>query len=113
MSITLELNPNVNVVRIHGDLDGLLAPKLKITTDAILQQVNDKPVLIDLALCHLLTSAGIGVLIYMYKKFNAHGRLFCVQNMDEHVRSSLEIVGVLPHFKECDGRKCKGASCGS
>lgn len=79
MSLDFKLVRNTLVVKIKGELDMLIAEKLKEEIDKKLVENQIKNLILNLDKVTFIDSSGLGVIIGRYKKMSAlNGRMYIV-----------------------------------
>ncbi|WP_291993010.1 STAS domain-containing protein [Candidatus Accumulibacter sp. ACC003] len=98
MSIEVEAFPRdgTTVVAVAGEIDGSSAPSLHDKILPLLQA--DCAVVLDLAGVSYMSSAGLRMLLLLYRKATAnHGRV-ALAGLAESIRDTMEITGFLKFF---------------
>jgi len=67
MSIHIEESDQRTVVRLDGPLDAAIAERARVIFDKLTQRIEND-VVVDLTECEFLDSAGIGAIIFLYKR---------------------------------------------
>jgi len=67
MSVRVETSDCATIIHINGELDVVLAKEAKQIFDDLTQDIK-KDVVVDLSKCDFLDSAGIGALVFLYKR---------------------------------------------
>lgn len=79
MDLDLKLVRNTLVVKVQGELDMLIADKMRDEVDKKLEGNNIKNLIINLEKVNFIDSSGLGVIIGRYKKVSAvNGRMYIV-----------------------------------
>lgn len=79
MDLDLKLVRNTLVVKVQGELDMLIADKMRDEVDKKLEGNNVKNLIINLEKVNFIDSSGLGVIIGRYKKISAvNGRMYIV-----------------------------------
>lgn len=79
MSVELKLIRNTLIVRIEGELDMLVADKMKKEIDEKLDSNDIKNLILNLERVTFIDSSGLGVIIGRYKKISGrNGRMHIV-----------------------------------
>lgn len=79
MNIDLKLVRNILVVKAQGELDMLVAERMRKEIDKKLEENNIKNLIINLEKVTFIDSSGLGVIIGRYKKVSAgNGRMYIV-----------------------------------
>jgi len=79
VEIDLKLIRNTLVVKIQGELDLLVAEKLRREIDSKIQSQQIKNLVLNLEKVSFIDSSGLGVIIGRYKRMNAkNGHMYIV-----------------------------------
>ncbi len=79
MDVELKQIRNTLVVRIRGEMDMLIAEKIRQEIDEKLKDKNIKNLIINMEKVTFIDSSGLGVIIGRYKKVTAsNGRMYIV-----------------------------------
>ncbi len=79
VEIDLKVIRNTLVVKISGELDLLVAEKLRREIDSKIQSQQVKNLVLNLEKVSFIDSSGLGVIIGRYKRMNAeNGRMYIV-----------------------------------
>ncbi|WP_054692795.1 anti-sigma F factor antagonist [Syntrophomonas palmitatica] len=79
MNYELKQVRNTLVVKLKGEMDLLIADKLRKEIDMRLEESNIKNLIINLERVSFIDSSGLGVILGRYKKISsASGRMFIV-----------------------------------
>jgi anti-sigma B factor antagonist len=86
-----------NVVKAIGRCDSATAPDIeKILTDLIPEK---KAIIMDMSDITFVSSAGWWAIIRAYKELQKKGDDdIILTNLSENVRSSMDLIGILPYF---------------
>lgn len=98
MEITTEQFKRASLVTVSGRMDAASSPAVEVVLRRLLSEQHFKLVL-DLAKCSYISSAGIKVLISIQKeakRFNRGELALC--GLQTHVRETLDLVGLTPLF---------------
>jgi len=88
MDVELKLVRNTLIVRIAGELDMLVADKMRSDIDNKLDNIEIKNLILNMEKVSFIDSSGLGVIIGRYKKIaGRNGRMFIVG-----VRPSVEKI---------------------
>ncbi|HZK16860.1 MAG TPA: STAS domain-containing protein [Anaerolineaceae bacterium] len=89
------------VVKTAGRIDSATAPEVeKILTDLI---QGKKTIVIDMSEVTFVSSAGWWAIIRAYKELQkGSGGEIVLAGLNENVRSSMELIGILPYFPTYD-----------
>jgi stage II sporulation protein AA (anti-sigma F factor antagonist) len=79
MSVDLKLVRNTLIVRVEGELDMLVADKMRKEIDNKLDNNDIKNLILNMEKVTFIDSSGLGVIIGRYKKItNRNGRMYIV-----------------------------------
>ena len=67
MSVRVEGNDHFATIHIDGELDAALAEEARQVFDELTQNIKGD-VVVDLSKCEFLDSAGIGAIVFLYKR---------------------------------------------
>ena len=98
MSIEVEAFPRdgMTVVVVKGEIDGSSAPSLQ---EKILPLLQDGSALVlDLGAVSYMSSAGLRMLLLLYRQAAAHNGRVALAGLAESIRDTMEITGFLKFF---------------
>ncbi|MEF8714696.1 MAG: STAS domain-containing protein [Accumulibacter sp.] len=98
MSIEVEASPRdgMTVVVVAGEIDGSSAPSLQNKILPLLRE-NDSLIL-DLNRVTYMSSAGLRMLLLLYRQAAAHNGRVALAGLAESIRDTMEITGFLKFF---------------
>ena len=97
MQISARTEHDVAVLELRGELDGKTAPE---TQEAILQQAQPNcKMILDLSEMTYMSSAGLRVLLLVYRRVNANNGRVALVGLSEEIRETMEMTGFLAHFQ--------------
>ena len=98
MSIELEAFPRdgMTVGVVKGEIDGSSAPKLQEKILPLLQ--NDSALVLDLGAVSYMSSAGLRMLLLLYRHAASHNGRVAIAGLAESIRDTMEITGFLKFF---------------
>ena len=100
MNVTTTSEPGVTRVELEGSIDGKTAPHIREEFSAALPQVQK--LIIDMSRVDYLSSAGLRLLLLLYREITARkGKLVLVQVSPE-VRTVMSHTGFLSFFTLAD-----------
>jgi anti-sigma B factor antagonist len=98
MSIELEAFPRdgMTVVAVRGEIDGSSAPSLQEKILPLLQ--NDAALVLDLSAVSYMSSAGLRMLLLLYRQAASHNGQVALAGLAESIRDTMEVTGFLKFF---------------
>ena len=85
------------VVKVIGRIDSATAPDLEKTLTELIDK--KKTIVMDMSEMTFVSSAGWWAIIRAYKEMQKQGEAEIVlANLSENVRSSMDLIGILPYF---------------
>ena len=93
MEITRSQRDDYLELSVEGRLDGYWAQHLSTTVEAVMRE-GVHAVRLNLSKTAYISSAGIGVLVYLYKQFQAVNGSFAVTEPSRSVQNVLKMVGL-------------------
>lgn len=94
VDVELKMVRNTLVVRVNGELDMVVAEKVKGEVEAKLKEGEVKNLIINLEKVTFIDSSGLGVIIAVYKKVSvSNGRMYIV-GAQPNVKRILVLSGV-------------------
>ena len=93
MTINVERNFELVTLEITGRLDTTTAPNL----EAVINEISEdtKELIFNMAELEYISSAGIRVLLSVYKKINQSGGIMRIEKANDIVREVFEMTGLL------------------
>ena len=93
MTINVERDFELVTLEITGRLDTTTAPNL----EAVIKEISEdtKELVFDMAELEYISSAGIRVLLWAYKKMNQSGGIMRIEKANEMVREVFEMTGLV------------------
>jgi anti-sigma B factor antagonist len=96
MKVTLSQEKDVSVVSIEGSIDGKTAPMVRQEIQPTLETA--KSVILDLSKVDYLSSAGLRLLLLIYREFTAkHGKVVLL-GVSEDIKTVMSHTGFLNFF---------------
>ncbi len=98
MSIELEAFPRdgMTVIAVKGEIDGSSAPSLQDKILPLLQ--NDAALVLDLSAVGYMSSAGLRMLLLLYRQAASHNGQVALTGLAESIRDTMEVTGFLKFF---------------
>jgi anti-sigma B factor antagonist len=99
MSIEVKAYPRdgMTVVEVAGEIDGSSAPILQSEILPLLQ-VDGVLMILDLGAVTYLSSAGLRMLLLLYRQAATHNGHVALAGLAESIRDTMEITGFLKFF---------------
>ena len=93
MTINVERDFELVTLEITGRLDTTTAPNL----EAVINEISEdtKELIFNMAELEYISSAGIRVLLSVYKKINQSGGIMRIEKANDIVREVFEMTGLL------------------
>ena len=94
MEIRTHTRDQITIVEVLGDIDGNTAPEAQT---AILSQADEpgSKLILDMGGVAYMSSAGLRLLLVMYRKIVGNGGKVVVANIPPHIASTMEATGFL------------------
>lgn len=103
MDIHSEQNGKVTVIELLGELDSVTAPQAQ---DHILSLVkHDSRILLDMSQVSYMSSAGLRILLMLYREIRDKVGKIVVSGLNDEVRDVMAITGFLDFFHTVDTRE--------
>lgn len=102
MDVEIKVVRNTLVVRARGEMDMLIAEKLRKEIDQKLEGGNIKNLILNLEKVTFIDSSGLGVIIGRYKKMSANNGRMCIVGAQPTVEKILFFSGInklIPMYK--------------
>ena len=93
MTINVERDFELVTLEITGRLDTTTAPNL----EAVIKEISEdtKELVFNMAELEYISSAGIRVLLFAYKKMNQSGGIMRIEKANDIVREVFEMTGLV------------------
>ena len=93
MTINVERDFELVTLEITGRLDATTAPNL----EAVINEISEdtKELVFNMAELEYISSAGIRVLLFAYKKMNQSGGIMRIEKANDIVREVFEMTGLV------------------
>lgn len=98
----MEIIDGVAVIQLSGKLDSNTAPMLEEKALPLAQR--DTPILLDMSGISYMSSAGLRVLLLLYRSITQHTGRVVLAGLNEEVRDTMAITGFLEFFTVCHDR---------
>ncbi len=96
MKVTLSQENHVNVITIEGSIDGKTAPLVRQEIEPALE--TGLRVILDLSKVDYLSSAGLRLLLLIYREFTAKKGKLILLGVSEDIRTVMSHTGFLNFF---------------
>src|SRR5438128_8312323 len=97
MKVTLSQENNINVIAIEGSIDGKTAPVVRQEIYPVLEKATS--VILDLSKVDYLSSAGLRLLLLIYREFVAKNGKLVLLGVSEDIQTTMSHTGFLDFFK--------------
>ena len=97
MKVTLSQENGVNVIAVEGSIDGKTAPMIRQEIGPTLESA--KKVILDLSKVDYLSSAGLRLLLLIYREFSAKSGKLVLLGVSDDIRTVMSHTGFLNFFK--------------
>ena len=96
MEVNVKTVHMVMVVELTGELDGKTAPEVQ---EKVLPQIQDKAkVLLDMGKVPYMSSAGLRMLLSLYRQVTGKGGSIVLAGVAEEIRDTMSVTGFLKFF---------------
>ncbi|MEB3173929.1 MAG: anti-sigma factor antagonist [Cyanobacteriota bacterium] len=100
MDITLSNHNEIQIATLAGDIDANTAPGV---TEKILPLVEPGgKILLDLGSVPYMSSAGLRMLLSLYRQGTAQNGKLALVGLSEEIRDTMSVTGFLEFFITCD-----------
>ncbi|MEB3227738.1 MAG: STAS domain-containing protein [Synechocystis sp.] len=97
MEISTQITNDIQVATLSGDIDANTAP---IVTEKILPLVEaHSKILLDMSQVAYMSSAGLRMLLSLYRQATAQERQLVLVGLSEDVQDTMSVTGFLDFFK--------------
>jgi anti-sigma B factor antagonist len=97
MRITSAKRDSVTVVFLEGSIDGKTAPVVRDELRPILEKAED--VVLDMSKVDYLSSAGLRLLLLVYREFVAKNKKLVLAGMSQEIEEVMSYTGFLGFFR--------------
>lgn len=102
MEIKLTKVDQINIIEVSGDIDASTAPTAQQEILPVAKEGS--PVLIDLTNVPYMSSAGLRVLLSIYRQVTAQNISFVLVGLSEEIKDTMSVTGFLEFFTICETR---------
>ncbi len=99
MELKIKTIEQVDVVEIIGDIDGKTAPEIQLQLQTEVR--TDSKVLLDMSKVGYMSSAGLRMLLSMYRQVKEHDGRIALSGLSEEIEDIMSVTGFLEHFTTC------------
>jgi anti-sigma B factor antagonist len=103
MNVTTLLEPSVTRVELEGSIDGKTAPQIREELSSSLPQVQN--LIIDMARVDYLSSAGLRLLLLVYREVTARKGKLVLVGVSPEIRTVMSHTGFLSFFTLADSQQ--------
>lgn len=103
MKTKAETKDQKTVLTLEGKIDGKTAPELQETILPYI--VKNSRILLDMTQVSYLSSAGLRVLLAIYRKAKQEQAEFVLVGLSENIKDIMFITGFLKHFNIIDTKE--------
>jgi len=100
MEIEVSTNNGAAVAALIGEIDSSTAPKAQATLVPLIEQGKD--LVIDMTKLSFLSSAGLRIMLLLYRQAEAQNSKVALAGLSENVKDTMEITGFLSYFVSCE-----------
>ena len=97
MTVTTSRSGSELFIKVDGRVDPVTSRTLEEELDKVLTD-EVRQLTMELSGCEYISSSGLRVLIFLFKKMNGNGRRLIFKNPGEFVTEVLEISGLMRYF---------------
>ena len=96
MEISYKIVATVQVIAMRGELDAKTAPDVQVQVLTLAGANED--ILLDMRQVTYVSSAGLRMLLLLYRKLSSSESRLALVGLSELVRDTMETTGFLTHF---------------
>ena len=101
MKVHIEKRGEVTVVGLTGELDATTVPEVQARLNG---EVSDGvKLLLDMRKVRYMSSAGLRLLLSLYRKVQARGGDLVLVGLSDPIRDTMEVTGFLTFFQAYEG----------
>lgn len=103
LEVTIEQDRDVTILSLHGELDSQSAPEVR---EQLLNAVHsDSKIVLDMSNVSYMSSAGLRVLLLLYRRIRENVGQIVVTGLHDEVRDVMAITGFLDFFVTAKSRR--------
>ncbi|MFW5691978.1 MAG: STAS domain-containing protein [Chloroflexota bacterium] len=96
MDLNIETSKGITIVQVIGELDAVTAP---VFQEQVLPLADQQPkILLDMSRVTYLSSAGLRILLLLYRKLSENVGQIVIAGLNDDVRDVMAITGFLDFF---------------
>jgi len=103
MEINITALDNIQVIAVDGDIDASTAPTAQ--QEILPAAQTGEPILLDLSKVAYMSSAGLRVLLSIYRQVSAKNIPFVLVGLSEELQDTMSVTGFLDFFTICETRE--------
>jgi anti-sigma B factor antagonist len=100
MEVDVRKMDNTTIVAINGELDGKTAPEAQAKILPLAG--GDVSLLIDMSQVGYMSSAGLRMMLLIYRQIGASGGSVALIGLTEEIEETMELTGFLSYFDTFD-----------
>jgi anti-sigma B factor antagonist len=97
MNVTVKKEGEVSIITVEGSIDSKTAPELQQTVLDVTAEAND--VVIDLSNVSFVSSAGLRVLLMVYRQIKAKNGKVILAGVSEEIKDVMSMTGFITFFE--------------
>lgn len=102
IDVNIENTDGITIVELLGELDSVSAPEVQ---QQVLPHIHDdSKILLDMTHVTYMSSAGLRILLMMYRNINENVGKIIMSGLNDDVREVMSITGFLDYFTTVDSR---------
>jgi anti-sigma B factor antagonist len=103
MEINITDIDQIKVIEVSGDIDASTAPTAQ--QEILPAAKAGVPILLDLTNVPYMSSAGLRVLLSIYRQVTAEDIAFVIVGLSEEIQDTMSVTGFLDFFTICETRE--------
>ncbi len=100
MTVLFHEQNEITVAKLSGEIDGTTAPGIQEAFKPIL--MKNKAVVIDMQEVTFMSSAGLRMLLYVYRQTEANNCRIALSALEEQIKDTMSITGFIGFFELYD-----------
>jgi len=105
VSIDVELNQGILLVRLQGDLDHHGVERIRDEIEQELQNNGYRGIVLSFTNLDFMDSSGLGLILGRYKSVTQHGGKMALANVNPALKRLFELSGILKIVAVCDSEE--------
>lgn len=102
MEINITDSDQIKIIEVSGDIDANTAPTAQ--QEILPVAKAGSPILLDLSEVPYMSSAGLRVLLSVYRQVTAEEIPFVLVGLSEEIQDTMSVTGLLDFFTICETR---------